>query len=29
MSDGMGSAAPPMFSVRDPDGNTLVLVEDR
>ena len=25
----MGSAAPPMFSVRDPDGNTLVLVEGR
>lgn len=24
----MGDMAPPMFSLRDPDGNTLILVED-
>lgn len=24
----MGDVAPPMFTVRDPDGNVLVLVED-
>ncbi|CAM5485964.1 glyoxalase [Streptomyces spiroverticillatus] len=24
----MGPAAPPMFTVRDPDGNSLILVED-